>query len=165
MADITVGEEPQQRGNWSDRLAAIDKDIAAVNQRLDDAPMNPPQTRVTTAIQEVLGRPNRWIPAVRHEPVKKFRPGEPLAVLLSSTQPDISVRLYYRHVDQAERYTTVSMESKGHEFRATIPAAYTNAEYPLEYYFEIREGTRKACLYPGFSGALVNQPYFVVRRS
>ena len=165
MADITVGEEPQQRGNWSDRLAAIDKDIAAVNQRLDEAPMNPPQPRVTAAIQEVLGRPNRWMPVVRHEPVKEFRPGEPLAVLLSSSQPDINVKLYYRHVNQAERYSMASMAPTGHEYHATIPAEYTKTEYPLEYYFEIRERTGKATLYPGFSYTLVNQPYFAVGKS
>jgi hypothetical protein len=97
--------------------------------------------------------------------LKKFRAGERLDVVLSMTQTNVSVRLYYRHVDQAERYTAILMECKGEQHRATIPASYTNSEYPLQYYFEIREGKERASLFPGFSKALVNQPYFVVRRN
>jgi hypothetical protein len=166
LADITVGEEPQQRGNWSDRLAAIDKDIAAVSQRRESTPSAAPaQARVAAAIDEVLGRPKRWMPAVRHEPSKDFRAGQPLEIRLSSTEHEISVTLYYRHVDQAERYTTATMKGTQNEYYATIPADYTSTEYPLEYYFEVRERTGRAGLYPGFSARLVNQPYFVVRRS
>ncbi len=165
MSDITVGEEPQQRGSWADRLPAIDKDISALSARLEAAPTGSPQARVTAAIQEVLGRPHRWIPDVQHEPVKQFRAGEPLEIVLSTTQPNASVRLYYRHVDQAERYTTILMETSGQQHHATIPPAYTNSEYPLEYYFEVRDEKRRAGLFPGFSSALVNQPYFVLRRA
>ena len=32
MSDITVGENPQLRGHWLDRLPAIDADIAASSQ-------------------------------------------------------------------------------------------------------------------------------------
>ena len=38
VADITVGEQPQQRGHWMDRLPAMDRDIAALAQKLDAAP-------------------------------------------------------------------------------------------------------------------------------
>jgi hypothetical protein len=165
MADITVGEEPQQRGSWADRLPAMDKDIAVLSQRLEAAPAGSPQLRVTVAVQEVLGRPHRWMPDVRHEPLKQFRAGEPLEIELSTTQPNITVRLYYRHVDQAERYATILMETEGQLHRATISATYTNSEYPLEYYFEIRDGTTRVGLFPGFSSTLVNQPYFVVRKT
>jgi hypothetical protein len=165
MADITVGEEPQQRGSWADRLPALDKDIALLSQRLEAAPTGSPQVQVTAAIREALGRPHRWIPDARHGPVKNFRAGEPLEIALSVTQPNVSVRLYYRHVDQAERYTTILMETKGQQHRATIPATYTNSEYPLEYYFEIRDGRTRVGLFPGFSSTLVNQPYFVVRKA
>lgn len=164
MADITVGEEPQQRGNWADRLSAMDQDIDAVSRQLETASAVSPLPAVTAAIQEALGRPRRWTPAVRHEAAKLFHAGEPLRIVLSSTEPGVRVRLYYRHVDQAERYVTTLMEPKGNEYYGTIPADYTNSEYPLEYYFEIR-GPAKVALYPGFSSTLVNQPYFVVRKS
>jgi hypothetical protein len=54
---------------------------------------------------------------------------------------------------------------RGQQFHATIPASYTASEYPLEYYFEVKESARKVSLYPGFSQSLTNQPYFVVRRA
>jgi hypothetical protein len=47
------------------------------------------------------------------------------------------VRLYYRHVNQAERYKAV----------------------------EVEMAAEKAFLYSGFSPELTNQPYFVVRRA
>jgi hypothetical protein len=165
MSDITVGEEPQQRGSWADRLPAIDKDLAVLSQRLEAAPTGSPQARVAAAIQEAQDRPHRWVPDVRHDPLKKFYAGEPLEVVLSMTQTNVSVRLYYRRVDQAERYTAILMEAKGEQHQATIPASYTNSQYPLEYYFEIREGKERAGLFPGFLSTLVNQPYFVVRRA
>lgn len=75
-----------------------------------------------------------------------------------------AVRLRYRHVNQAEEYITAEMViEKGH-WRATIPAEYTDSPYPLIYFFELRDGSGQAWLYPGFSAELANQPYFVVRR-
>jgi hypothetical protein len=163
--DVTVGELPQQHGHWLDRLPAIDKDIAAVAQRLETATLGTSQPRVTAAIQEALGRPRRVIPAVRHDPPAKFHSGQPLELVMSLSEKDTVVRLFYRHVDQAERYTVAPMEMRGQQFHATIPASYTASEYPLEYYFEVQESTTKVCLYPGFSESLTNQPYFVVRRA
>ena len=50
--------------------------------------------------------------------------------------------------------------------RATIPAAYADSDYPLQYYFELREGDKgQAWLYPGFNATLTNQPYFVIRQA
>jgi hypothetical protein len=72
--------------------------------------------------------------------------------------------MHYRHVNQAERFESVEMEPWSGTFRATIPAAYTDSPYPLQYYFEVRESAEKAWLYPGFAPDLGNQPYFVVRR-
>jgi hypothetical protein len=164
VADITIGEEPQQRGNWADRLPAMDRDIEAVSQLLNGVSSTSRQPGITAAIQEALGRPHRWTPTVRHKAVKQFHAGNPLQIVLTSTEPVVSVRLYYRHVNQAERYLTVRMDAKGDDYYGTIPADYTNAEYPLEYYFEIR-GTKNVTLYPGFSQTLVNQPYYVARRS
>jgi hypothetical protein len=164
MADITIGEEPQQRGNWADRLPAIDKDIAALAQRLDAASADSPKPQVTAAIEEAMGRPQRPKPAVQHKPAANFVHGQPLEITLSLNPQASSVSLYYRHVDQAERYTVQPMQAGGREYRATIPANYTEAAYPLQYYFEIKEGVAKASLYPGFSTNLTGQPYFVVSK-
>jgi hypothetical protein len=143
----------------------MDKDIAALSQRLEATPADSPQARVATIIQEVLGRPHRWTSEAKHKAAKHFRAGEPLEIAISVAHPNTSIRLYYRHVDQAERYTTVLMTPVGQQHRVTIPATYTNSEYPLEYYFEIRDGKTRVDLFPGFSSTLTNQPYFVVRRA
>jgi hypothetical protein len=165
MADITVGEEPQQRGNWADRLAAIDKDIDELARRLEAIPAGSPQPLAAAAIEEALARPKRRVPAVQHKPATTFQADRSIEVVLSLGQSVSGISLYYRHVDQAERYTVTPMQANGQEYRATIPGSYTDSEYPLEYYFEIREGRASASLYPGFSTTLTNQPYFVVRRA
>ncbi len=163
--DVTVGELPQQHGHWLDRLPAIDKDIAAVAERLETTTGGPSQPLVAAAIQEALGRPQRVVPTVKHDPPAKFHAGQPLELVMSLPQKNTVVRLFYRHVDQAERYAVVQMEMRGRQFHATIPASYTASEYPLEYYFEVKESATKVSLYPGFSQNLTNQPYFVVRRA
>jgi hypothetical protein len=74
-----------------------------------------------------------------------------------------SVRIYYRHVSQAERFVSVAMARNGGRCQATIPAVYTDSPHPLQYYFELRTASGEACLYPGFAKDLDNQPYFVIR--
>jgi hypothetical protein len=90
---------------------------------------------------------------------------EPVNLELSLENEAGSVRLFYRHVNQAERYNAVVMQAHEKQFRATIPAAYTNSPYPLEYYFEVKETPERAWLYPGFSVGRTNQPYFLVREA
>jgi len=74
VSDITVGEQPQLRGHWLDRLPAMDADIAAVEKKLDQAKPVQQQSRVAAAIQEALGRPRRAPVACRHAPPQRFRP-------------------------------------------------------------------------------------------
>lgn len=167
-SDITVGEGSHLRGHWLDRLPAMDEDIADMAKRLEQAkPGEVQQHRVRSAINEALGRPRRISVPCRHTPPPKFRPGQPLEIELSpGREPKaVSVRLYYRHVNQAEHYLTVEMQVQDYHYRATIPGSYTNSPYPLQYYFELKEGPETVWLYPGFAADLANQPYFVVRRA
>jgi hypothetical protein len=164
LPDITVGEHPQLRGHWLDRLPAIDADIAGMEKNLEQAKPGEPDARVRAAIQAALGHPHRTTPACRHTPPSRFRPGEPLPIEISMEKPPSSVRLFYRHVDQAARFQSLEMKPHDNRCRAEIPADYTNSPYPLEYYFEVRERPSSAVLYPGFAPGLNNQPYFVVRR-
>jgi hypothetical protein len=79
----------------------------------------------------------------------------------------VLVQLWYRHFNQAERWQKTEMlplpESDRH--RASIPASYTDSPFPLQYYFEIRQGPEQVWLYPGFDASRANQPYFLVRPS
>ena len=158
VADITVGELPWLRGDWQDRLAAIDADLAAME-------------KVGQASRPAQGRPGglpHLTPRVSgtflHAVPARFQPKNalPLAITASGLKPT-AARLYYRRVNQAERFKTAEMQPSGATWRASIPADYTDSPYPLQYYFEFHEGPAKACLYPGFAPDLLNQPYFVVR--
>jgi len=164
-ADITVGEQPYQRGHWLDRLPAIDEDIAMMAGKLDQAPAQttPQPENVRLAIQEAVGRPARPSVECSHVQPERFKVGKPLELELSVGKEIASARMYYRHVNHAERWRSMEMQETDKRYRAAIPADYTNSEYPLQYYFELKEAPASAWLYPGFAEDLMNQPYFVVR--
>jgi len=162
-ADLSVSDRFDERGQWNDRLALIDEDIAEMEQGLGAAG-TADDDRVRAAVAEALGRPRRVLARCRHVPPPRFKRKEALPVQIAVASRARSVRLYYRHVNQAERFESVDMEARAGTFRATIPATYTDSVYPLQYYFEVRESAEKAWLYPGFAPDLANQPYYVVRR-
>ncbi len=164
MADITVGELRQLRGHWADRLADIDADIAAIALKLDSTQPAPANGPAAHAIAEALGRPQRPSLSGRHTPPANFQPGYAFPVEFTAENPYLSIELHYRHVNQAERWQRVSMQSDGSFWRAAIPPEYTQSTYPLQYYFEMRVAPESAVLFPGFGSKLTGQPYFVVRR-
>jgi hypothetical protein len=145
-------------------LPAIDQDIAAMEKRVGAASGSDPKAQI--AIQTVLKPAAARSAAVRHQAPSRFTPRQTLALELSvAGDAPQSVRLFYRHVDQAERFQSVEMHAGDGKYRAEIPADYTDSPYPLQYYFEVREAPDKAALFPGFNTTLTNQPYFVVRRA
>ncbi len=160
VSDITVGELPWLRGHWLDRLPAIDADIALIEKRLGSA-KSTGDPKVKAAIAEALGRPQRPSAAMRHRAPQRFQRKQPLALEL--TGPVLaSARLYYRHVNQAERWQSALMDRKGAAYVAAVPGAYTDSPYPLQYYFELKSAPDRAWLYPGFPADLAGQPYYVV---
>lgn len=165
MSDITVGEHQHLRGHWLDRLPAIDHDIAALAARLESGKVGAAQPKAREAIKEILARPERRTGTCRHVPPARYQRTQPVSIECWLDKTSATVSLYYRHVNQAERYTSVSMEAHDKQFRATIPSSYTDSPYPLEYYFEVTEAVDKIWIYPGFSRELTNQPYFVVRQA
>ena len=165
--DITVGGEDVIRGHWLDRLPAIDEDIDFMRKILDKTQVigAAQPENVKAAIEEALGSPHRDSAVCHHKQPEHFKAGKSLELVISIEKTIGSVRLYYRHVNQAERFKTIEMKRTGKSYSATLPADYTDTQYPLQYYFELRDASGKAWLYPGFSASLTNQPYFVVRRS
>ncbi|HXJ42705.1 MAG TPA: hypothetical protein VNH18_25715 [Bryobacteraceae bacterium] len=164
VPDITAGEHPQLRGHWMDRLPALDQDIAAVEKKLGSGP-NGASAASAHAIHVALGRPARPTDTVTCTPPASFKPGQPLEIAAALAKPTDSVTLYYRHVNQAERFRKITMEARNNRYQATIPATYTDSAYPLQYYFEVKESGGKAWLHPGLSTELTQQPYYVVRRA
>jgi hypothetical protein len=166
--DITAGELPWLRGHWLDRLPAIDGDIEDMRKRLAGAAAaRGAEPRIEALVAEALGRPQRESLQCSHTPPARFEPGRAVEVEIAFARPAMlaSARMHYRHVNQAERYTTVEMQGEGRRYRAAIPGTYTNSPYPLQYYFELKAGPEKAWLVPGFALELNNQPYYVVRRA
>jgi hypothetical protein len=166
VADITVGETRVLRGHWSERLADIETDIAAVAAKLESA--KPAQTDgpVARAVAAALARtaPRPALP-VRHTPLATYQSGRALTLELSAGKRYEAVRLHYRQVNQAERWQSVAMRADGRLWRGAVPADYTASPFPLQYYFEVKESAGSSDLYPGLGPQRTEQPYFVARRA
>ncbi len=134
-----------------------------MSKRLENLQSGGPQTeQIRAAIAEVLSRPHRNSIECVHTPPAHFVPGQDCELTISprGNSPKISIGLFYRHVNQAERYQQVDMEKRSGTFHGVIPGSYTDSKFPLQYYFELKQ-SGNAWLYPGFNADLSNQPYFV----
>ncbi len=166
VADVTFGHEAQQRGNWSDRVPALEADIAAM-EKLRDQPLgegNAPQTA-----ELPFSAPERPTIALRHQPPGRFRAGDAVALVLATETSEAarriaSVQLHYRPVNQAARFKSAPMQAAGGEWRFEIAGEETRSEFPLQYFFELRDRAGHAWLHPALDASLCNEPYFVVRQ-
>ncbi|HVU44865.1 MAG TPA: hypothetical protein VHD85_02000 [Terracidiphilus sp.] len=163
VSDISYGDVSMRRGHWSDRLAAIDADIAAMQEKLQSPPVVTGSAEITAnAVSATLGRPSRRSAKCTHNVPESFRPGQPLDLSLRTAGEVAGVRLHYRHVNQGERWLSIDMQGSDGAYHAAISAGYTNSAYPLQYYFEIAHTSSDAGLYPGFNRTLSNQPYYAI---
>jgi hypothetical protein len=163
MDDVSYGIAWYQRGHWRDRLAAIDRDIGAMEARASGtAPATDGSPRDPRAlIEAVLSPAVRAAVPFEHTVAPSFRRGQPVTIEVKSGDVD-SVRLLYRHVNQAEAWQRVDMQAAAGRHTAAIPAAYTDSPFPLQYYFEWRRGSI-AGLYPTLGPAWSSPPYLVTR--
>jgi hypothetical protein len=172
-SDVTFGPEYYQRGHWQDRLAAMDDDIADMEKLLNQpdnsgnaSPKHDAKT-VEQAMKAVREKPkSASLPALAdfHHPPSSFKRGQPLAISVHASRV-VGVRLRYRRVNQAEDWQMVEMRQAGKDFRAEIPAAYGDSPFPLQYHFQIRDGSGKVGLLPGLAPGWQGQPYFVARQA
>jgi hypothetical protein len=174
VPDITFGLEAHLRGHWQDRLPAIDQDLADIERRLTRAansaysPQADDQGVLYKALRVALSKPVRPAIAAKHTPPFSFQLGQPLVVRLTPAPGPLharflSVRLLYRHVNQAEEFRTAEMSVQAGAFEGVIPADYADSPFPLQYYFEIRDGKGRAGMLPGLGPDLNQQPYYVMR--
>jgi hypothetical protein len=165
VKDLTFGRDRYLRGHWADRLPAMEVDRAEMRKA---KPAAVPAggggngSGEAAALLAALSAVPAPRPRGQHTPPARFRRGQPLPLELSAGGVT-SARLRYRHVNQSEEYRTAEMSADGGRFRSEIPGDYTDSRYPLLYFFELRDGSGRAWLYPGFEADLSNQPYFVVR--
>jgi hypothetical protein len=163
--DVSYGRIPKRRGHWSDRLPAIDTDIFAMQAKVQaGATAMGDVTWVADAIRAATGRPQRPSAECTHTPPMSFRPGQPLtlSLVVAGSDAPTAVRLFYRHVDQAERWTSLETRKARGRYTGILPAQYTQSDFPLEYYFVLEDGKRSAWMFPGFNKTLSNQPYFAI---
>jgi len=162
--DLSASDKISNRGAWADRLPAIDQDIARMEEKLATAARSA-DPAVQRAVSEALAPPPRKNASVTHQPPALTRgAGVSLRFVPGGEAPVTSGRLFYRHVNQAERYESVALVRAGNSYQATIPAAYADAPFALQYYVEFRSTPTDAWLYPGFAPDRLNLPYIVLER-
>ena len=166
-ADVSYGDVPKRRGHWSDRLAGIDTDLAAMKAKVNAASSTNTSARnVAEAIRVATSNPRRPSIPCSHTAPDHCIAGEPLSLSLAVSSASLpkTIRLFYRHVNQAERWISLVMTRARGQYAALIPADYTKSEFGLQYYFQLEDEKRSAWMYPGFNETLSNQPYFAVCR-
>ena len=163
MADVSYGNIPQRRGHWIDRIPAFDTDISAMEKRVSQKPVT--SKPATGALQIATRQVKRMYVDSLHTPPTSFHPGSELAITLGiKAGPETqlaSVTLWYRHVNQGERWRSIDIKKSANVYRGSIPADYTNSPFPLQYYFELRS-SKAAWFYPAFNSTFSNQPYYSV---
>jgi hypothetical protein len=166
-SDVTFGFTTHNRGHWSDRMVDIDQDIASMEQefaafigQMDNVQQS---DRVALKLENAFSSLGL---AYEHMPVISYNRGEQLDINIQvrDAPQQLSIRLMYRHANQAESYQEVVMAREDDRFLATVPASYTDTVYPLVYYFVVNDGSGNAGLWPGLDETLSNQPYYVVRQ-
>jgi hypothetical protein len=161
--NISYGLNQQMCGHWEDRLPGINDDIEAMKKgQVIGTPAHP--GAATAAINVAKSRPTRPASECRHDAPTAFVAGIALPIVLSVAGSETkSVNLYYRRVNQAEQWQVQPMNANGGEFHGVIPAACTQTNFPLQYYFALNKGDRGGVPFPGLDSTLANQPCFVVR--
>jgi hypothetical protein len=167
-ANVSYGSIPKRSGHWLDRLPAVDVDLAAMKAKVAAAAPSELQPILgDQGVQAATARPQRPEARCAHTPPERFTPGQALQLRLTTASGEgvhdvHSVRLLYRHVDQAERWNAMDASAANGAYTAAIPAEYTQSEFALEYYFELEDGRGLAWMYPGLDKTLSNQPYFAI---
>jgi len=164
--DVSYGSVPQRRGHWMDRLPGIDVDLAAMRSKVQSGAVAAgDEESAARAVRVATGKGRRAVVDCEHMPPAAFHAGEALKVEVRlRAGSGSSMVLWYRHVNQAERWRRVDMVGNGGGFGAAIPGAYTESAYPLQYYFEGQSGAGEAWVYPGLNSTLSNQPYYAIAK-
>jgi hypothetical protein len=164
MDQITYGKVPNMSGCWSDRLPAIDADIEAMKTAKPKATKDTDRARVDRVIRQIMAPSPRPSIHCQHTPATSFMPGEAVTIRLHVASQVHSVRLVYRHVNQAEYYVTAEMMGQNGAYQAIIPDEYTKSQFALQYYFELEYASTAATMYPGLGPDLTDRPYFLVQQ-
>jgi hypothetical protein len=148
----------------------MDDDIGDMTKKLEQADggnrtANIDPKVMTQAIAAVLSPRSRPAAGIEHVSPTTFRRGQPVTIEARAARSVDVMRLHYRHVNQTERWRTADMEVRAGRWRATIPGAYTDTVFPLQYYLELRNRSGGAWMHPGLGADLMSQPYVVLEQN
>ncbi|MBS7701599.1 MULTISPECIES: hypothetical protein [unclassified Chelatococcus] len=154
--DLIFGAALTMRGNWASREEKIRRHVEELEAFTRDGgygeALMPP------------ARDFRRAAKVVHRPITFMR-GRDLVVEIGF-DGEVSVDeviLRYRHVNQSETHRSVAMTRASSNWIATIPAAFTDTAFPIQYYVVASAGGRQWPL-PGLGVGLDQRPYFVARQ-
>jgi hypothetical protein len=163
--NIAYGDKDDRRGHWVDRLPAIDLDLKHLEAAVKAATVSSDRQNAALALSTATTMQRRVLLKCIHETPHSFTPGKELnlKLILETAHSSGQVTLFYRHVDQAERWSSVTMVRNGNKHISAIPATYTDSPFPLQYYFSMNRNRGEAAwMYPALGPELIHQPYFVV---
>lgn len=161
-SDISFGPG----GHWMDRIPSFDDDLADMKSRLNSrkSVTQDQKERVNAAIQYVSSSHLRPLVEVNHVPNENFEAGKALLIGLKIKGKPQKVIMYFRHINQAEKWKSVELRSNNQEYEGEIPAEFTSSRFPLQYYFEIKTSPTRATLFPALGKDFNEVPYYVVHR-
>jgi hypothetical protein len=177
LPDITYGPEFYQRGQWLDRLPAIDQDTTDLEKLLKESPAGTAQKVGSEVIEQTMravfnksSAGKRPLFAGLHTPPPSFQRGKPFFIVARASEVNdlkmiAGIRLRYRHVNQAEVWLSADLEQTGEDYHATIPADYTDSAFALQYYFQVRTHSGDVWLHPGLEHRWKGQPYFFIQQA
>ena len=159
--DLTYGPQSWLRGSWQSRQAEMRAEILDLEARrslgrTESLALSPEAERAAAAI--AAWRPVRQTDGV--EVPATFTRGQPLTIRHAGAA-DAAPVLRYRVVDQSQRWASAPMEADGNGHAATIPGAYLDSDYHLQFFVSLTENGAPR-LSPGLDPDLSNQPYFLV---
>jgi len=99
--------------------------------------------------------------ALSGEYPQRYTRGKALTIAVRNPLKATTATLHFRHVHQGEIWAKTAMMPDAQGFSATLPAAFTASNYPIQFYvvFESGEGP---ILAPGLGNDLAGQPYVVI---
>ncbi len=165
--DLTYGPQSWMRGSWHSRLEEIRAEILDLEASrgalkgytgAGQGSTTPLTPQVLQALDLLAARQ-----PVKGQHLEVMAPphieaGRAFEIRLDG-QFDSPPILHFRHINQAERWSSLPMQSANGQYVASIPAEYTDSPYHLQYFVS---GTLRdqAVLVPGLDGDLANEPYF-----
>lgn len=158
--DITYGPQSWLRGSWHSRLPEMQAELLDLDALrgfggTESVPSTPQLDAAISALKAHRGTAARpeMVPAAT-----SFAGGEPLDIRIDAPAEQAPI-LHYRHINQAERWRSMPMQTDAGGYTATIPADYTTSDFHLQYFISLTQDGQPT-LIPGLAADLANEPYF-----